>query len=102
LTGVCILVNIDMTIAFVWSIIRLKKLIQMSLTVFFNTLRLPLIVSGVGYALLVYLGDVIKIDWAYYSLVLKGLGFPLIYFLATYTLSATPGEMFRDLFKPGE
>jgi len=102
LTGVCILVNIDMTIAFVWSIIRLKKLIQMSLTVFFNTLRLPLIVSGVGYALLMYLGDVIKIDWAYYSLVLKGLGFPLIYLLATYTLSTTPGEMFCDLFKPGE
>lgn len=99
LIGVCILVNVDMTISFVWSINRLKKLIDLSLKAFFMTLIIPTLVSIAGYILMLILANWNAIGGRYYSLILKGIGFPVFYYLATNLLSSTPKEMISDFFK---
>ena len=99
LIGVCILVNIDMTISFVWSTVRLKKLINLSLTLFLKTLSLPLLVSGAAYILVFFPEILVNVNWQFYSLALKVILFPLGYYLFTSIFSDTPKKMIADLFK---
>jgi len=97
LTGVCILVNASITISFIWSFILVKRLIDISLKSVSKILFIPFLISVV--LILVLSIDIIESmsNWKYYLIVLKGVGFPLLFLLISIVLTDIPKRIIQDL-----
>lgn len=98
LKGVCWLVNISMTISFFWSNLLLKPVIDINLAKVLKVLVPSLIYSVIILILILFVNYLLSDEWKYFGLIVKGLGFPFIYLLATGIISKTPQEIWRDLF----
>lgn len=97
LTGVCILVNTSITISFIWSFLIVKKLTALSLKSVLRILFLPLLISVL--LILILSIDFIEslINWKYYLIVLKGVGFPVLLVLVSILFTDIPKRMIEDL-----
>ena len=100
LNGVCILVNMAITIALVWGFIKLRKLIDISLIVVLKTAAFPMFSSIIIFFFLVFIADFFDFG-KMISLSLKGFAFPSIYFILTWCLSNIPQSIYEDLVKKG-
>jgi len=101
LMGVCIVVNISITISFIWSFIKLKSLIHLSLKQVFNTIKFPLIISISSFFLIYLIDYFISIKMAdvkYLIFSIKFLGFPILCLIGSHFFSNTLSEMLKDFF----
>ena len=98
LIGVCVLVNISITISFVWSFIKLKSLIELKLLSIIDIIKRPLLFSLLILLLLFAVDDVLAVEWKYFSVVMKIAGFPLVYFIAALLFTKVPGNIIRDFY----
>jgi O-antigen/teichoic acid export membrane protein len=97
LIGVCILVNIDMTISCVWGFLRLKTLIGLSLKSLLRIMIFPIIVS---ICIIIFILFVSNEFFTYDKMVLfllKTITFPIVYLITTRLLSDTPQLILKDL-----
>jgi len=98
LNGVCLLVNLSITISIIWSFAKLKKLIDLSLFSVAKSLLIPIVLSGVIFALIMLFDFYLIKGRQYYSLILKGIGFPLLYLLTSLYISDIPKHMTKEIF----
>jgi len=97
LTGVCILVNVSITISFIWSFLLVKNLTDISLKSVLKILASPFLIST---ALLIALSvDIVEnlSNWKYYLIVLKGIGFPGLFLIFSILFTDIPKRMIQDL-----
>jgi len=97
LIGVCILVNIDMTISCVWGFLRLKTLIGLSLKSLLRIMIFPIIVS---ICIIIFILFVSNAFFTYDKMVLfllKTITFPIVYLITTRLLSDKPQMILKDL-----
>jgi O-antigen/teichoic acid export membrane protein len=97
LKGVCWLVNISMTISFFWSNALLKPEIEINLSRVLKILIPSLIYSIVILSLVIFLNRLIGSGWKYSGLMVKGLGFPFLFLVATGVISKTPQQIWHEL-----
>lgn len=99
LIGVCVLVNLSITISFVWSFLLIRKFVEISLISVSRILFIPLLFSII-LMMLLSTGWLENLsDWQYYLIVLKGIGFPVLFILFSFIFSETLGNLARDLLK---
>lgn len=97
LTGVCILVNASITISFIWSFLLVKKLTDISLKSVLQILTLPFLIS-VALILVLSIDSIESLsNWKYYLIVLKGVGFPVLFLIISLLFTNTFKVMIRDL-----
>ena len=98
LNGVCILVNMAITIALIWGFLKLKKLIDISLNVVMKIAAFPFFISIITFFFLIFIADFFDFG-KIISVSFKGFAFPSIYFILTWYLSNIPQSMYEYLIK---
>ena len=98
LVGVCILVNIAITVAFIWSFILAANLVPITLRGILRILAKPVVISTflflMIYVLCVQCGD----NRFAFIIMIKMVSFPVLYLIFTYCFSNVPRQLYSDFF----
>lgn len=97
LLGVCILINIAITISLLWSFIKLHKLISLSLLSIVKVVIVPLTISSIFVFVILLIENLLNINSTYFPVIIKGLSFPVMYLFLSIIISPTLRNIKREI-----
>jgi len=99
LIGVCILVNLSMTLSFLWTFIKAGRIIALNIEEILRVVAFPILVSFGLWALIFGLSGLGGPERIYLSMAVKIIVYPVLYLLLGWFFSATPRQLIADLFQ---